>query len=106
MENDLEKMNKTMPYTVPDGFFEEMEERLMREVEPKKKSQKLRNFALWTGFAVAASLALLLVLRHGWHNTENESFKQVEMAFNQLSDGDQQLMLEYYDEINYLENNE
>lgn len=106
MENDLEKMNKTMPYTVPDGFFEEMEERLMREVEPKQKSQKLRNVALWTGFAVAASLALLLVLRHGWHNTENESFKQVEMAFNQLSDGDQQLMLEYYDEINYLENNE
>lgn len=106
MENDLEKMNKTMPYTVPDGFFEEMEERLMREVEPKKKSQMLRNVALWTGFAVAASLALLLVLRHGWHNTENESFKQVEMAFNQLSDGDQQLMLEYYDEINYLENYE
>ena len=106
MENDLEKMNKTMPYTVPDGFFEEMEERLMREVELKQKSQKLRNVALWTGFAVAASLALLLVLRHGWHNTENESFKQVEMAFNQLSDGDQQLMLEYYDEINYLENNE
>ena len=106
MENDLEKMNKTMPYTIPDGFFEEMEERLMREVEPKQKSQKLRNVALWTGFAVAASLALLLVLRHGWHNTENESFKQVEMAFNQLSDGDQQLMLEYYDEINYLENNE
>ena len=106
MENDLEKMNKTMPYTVPDGFFEEMEERLMREVEPKQKIQKLRNVALWTGFAVAASLTLLLVLRHGWHNTENESFKQVEMAFNQLSDGDQQLMLEYYDEINYLENNE
>ncbi len=104
MENDLEKMNKTMPYTVPDGFFEEMEERLMREVEPKQKSQKLRNVALWTGFAVAASLALLLVLRHGWHNTENESFNQVEMAFNQLSDGDQELMLEYYDEIDYLDN--
>lgn len=106
MENDLEKMNKTMPYTVPDGFFEEMEERLMREVEPKQKSQKLRNVALWTGFAIAASLALLLVLRQVFPNASEASFKQVEMAFNQLSDGDQQLMLEYYDEINYLENNE
>jgi hypothetical protein len=96
-------MNKTMPYTVPDGFFEEMEERLMREVEPKKKNQKLRNVALWTGFAVAASLALLLVLRHGWYNN-NKSYEQVEMAFNQLSDGDQELMLEYYDEIDYLDN--
>ena len=71
----------------------------------KKKSRKLRNAALWTGFAVAASLALLIVLRQVWHNTDEESFRQVEMAFNQLSEGDQELMLEYYDEIDYLDNN-
>jgi hypothetical protein len=104
MENDLENMEKKMPYTVPEGFFDEMEKRLMQEVETKKKNRKLRNTALWTGFAVAASLALLLVLRQGWHNTEDESFKQVDMAFNQLSDDDQQLMLEYFDEIDYLDN--
>ena len=104
MENELEKMNKTMPYTVPEGFFDEMEERLMQEVTTEKKKPTVRKVALWTSLAVAASLALLLVLRHGWHNTEDESFKQVEMAFNQLSDGDQELMLEYYDEIDYLDN--
>ena len=104
MENDLENMEKKMPYTVPEGFFDEMEKHLMQEVETKKKNRKLRNTALWTGFAVAASLALLLVLRQGWHNTEDESFKQVDMAFNQLSDDDQQLMLEYFDEIDYLDN--
>ena len=104
MENDLENMNKTMPYTVPEGFFDEMEERLMQEVAPEKKKPTLRNAALWTGFAVAASLALLLVLRHGWHSAEDESCEQVEMAFNQLSDSDQELMLEYYDEIDYLDN--
>lgn len=104
MENDLENMNKTMPYTVPEGFFEEMEERLMQEMETKKKPLKLRNAALWTGFTVAASLALLLVLRQVWHNPAEESFKQVEMAFNQLSECDQQLILEYYDEIDYLDN--
>jgi len=105
MENDLETMNKKMPYTVPEGFFEEMEECLVKEVATKKKSRKLRNAALWTGFAVAASLALLIVLRQVWHNTDEESFRQVEMAFNQLSEGDQELMLEYYDEIDYLDNN-
>lgn len=104
MENDLENMNKTMPYTVPEGFFDEMEERLLQEVAPEKKKPTLRNTTLWTGFAVAASLALLLVLRQVWHNTEEESFKQVEMAFNQLSDSDQELILEYYDEIDYLDN--
>ena len=100
----MEKMNKTMPYTVPEGFFEDMEERLMQEVAPEKKKPTLRNAALWTGFAVAASLALLIVLRQVWHNPEDESFEQVEMAFNQLSDSDQELMLEYYDEIDYLDN--
>ena len=43
MENDLENMNKTMPYTVPEGFFDEMEERLMQEVETKKKNLKTRH---------------------------------------------------------------
>lgn len=105
MENDLQRMNKTMPYTIPEGFFDAMEERLMQEVEPKKKNLKLIHVALWTGFAVAASLALLLVLNYGWHSTEEESFKQVEMAFNQLSEDDQELLLEYYDEIDYLDNN-
>lgn len=104
MENDLENMNKTMPYTVPEGFFDEMEERLLLEVAPEKKKPTLRNTTLWTGFAVAASLALLLVLRQVWHNTEEESFKQVEMAFNQLSDSDQQLMLELFEEIDELDN--
>ena len=104
MENDLEKMGKTMPYTVPEGFFDAMEERLMLEVTTKKKKSRLQKVALWTGLAVAASSALLLVLRQQKNYTSEVSFKQVEMAFNQLSDVDQQLMLKYYDEMDYLDN--
>ena len=104
MENELEKMNKTMPYTVPEGFFDEMEERLMQEVTTEKKKPTVRKVALWTSLAVAASLALLLVLHQRLAKTEESSFEQVEMAFNQLSDSDQELMLEYYDEIDYLDN--
>lgn len=102
MENDLDKMSKTMPYTVPEGFFDEIEERLMQEVAPKKS--KARNVVFWTSLAVAASLALLLVLRQGWHHGDEASFEQVEMAFNQLSDSDQQLMLELFDEMDELDN--
>ena len=103
MENDLEKMDKTMPYTVPEGFFEAVEERLMQEVAQKKKS-KLPKVVLWTGLAVAASLALLLVLRQGLSKVKTDSFEQVEMAFNQLSDNDQQLILDYYEELDDLDN--
>ena len=104
MENDLEKMKKTMPYTVPDGFFDMMEERLMQETVKKKEKSNLRKIVLWTGLAVAASLALLMVLRQGLFQTEESSFEQVEIAFTQLSDADQELMFDYYDEIEYLDN--
>ena len=104
MENDLENMGKKMPYTVPEGFFDEMEERLMQEAAPKKTKSKTRNVVLWTSLAVAASLALLLVLRQGWHHSDDASFEQVEMAFNQLSDSDQQLMLELFEEMDELDN--
>ena len=104
MENDLEKMKKTMPYTVPDGFFDMMEERLMQETVTKKEKSKLRKVALWTGLAVAASLALLLVLRQMTLKSDENSFEQVEMAFNQLSDADQEIIFDYYDEIEYFDN--
>ena len=60
--------------------------------------------ALWTSLTVAASLALLLVLHQRLAKTEEGSFEQVEMAFNQLSDADQQLLLEYFEEMDYLDN--
>ena len=104
MENDLEKMKKAMPYTVPDGFFDMMEERLRQETVATKEKTNLRKVALWVGLAVAASLALLMVLRQGLSQTEESSFEQVEIAFTQLSDTDQELMFDYYDEIEYLDN--
>ena len=104
MENDLEKMKKTMPYTVPDGFFDMMEERLRQESVTKKEKSNLRKVALWTGLAVAASLALLLVVRQMTPNGDENSFEQVETAFNQLSDVDQEIIFDYYDEIEYFDN--
>ena len=104
MENELEKMKKSTPYTVPEGFFDEMEKRLMQEVATEKKKPTVRKVALWTSLTVAASLALLLVLHQRLAKTEEGSFEQVEMAFNQLSDADQQLLLEYFEEMDYLDN--
>ena len=104
MENDLDKMKKTMPYTVPEGFFDMMEERLKQETVAKKEKSNMRKVALWTGFAVAASLALLLVVRQMTPKNDENSFEQVETAFNRLSDVDQEIIFDYYDEIEYFDN--
>ena len=76
----------------------------MQETVTKKEKSKLRKVALWTGLAVAASLALLLVLRQMTPKSDENSFEQVEMAFNQLSDADQEIIFDYYDEIEYFDN--
>ena len=104
MENDLEKMKKTMPYTVPDGFFDMMEARLRQETVAKKEKSNLRKVAFWTSLAVAASLALLLVVRQMTPKGDENSFEQVETAFNRLSDVDQEIIFDYYDEIEYFDN--
>ena len=104
MENDLEKMKQTMPYTIPEGFFDRIEERLMQETVEKTKPSNLRKVALWMGFAMAASLALLLVVRQVTPKGNENSFEQVETAFNQLSEADQEIIFDYYDEIEYLDN--
>ena len=54
MENHLDKMKKSMPYTVPEGFFDEMEERLMQEVATEKK--KPTAFARRKNFSPARRL--------------------------------------------------
>jgi hypothetical protein len=56
MEQFLDFDNKRMPYTVPDGFFEEMHQRLM---ETAPKSQPLvqphrASRRLWMSVAAAA----------------------------------------------------
>lgn len=104
MENELEKIKRSTPYTVPEGFFDEMEKRLMQEVATEKKKPTVRKVALWTSLTVAASLALLLVLHQRLAKAEEGSFEQVEMAFNQLNDADQQLLLDYFEEMDYLDN--
>lgn len=57
MEDLFNDSNKRMPYTVPDGFFEEMHERLMtssRMLQPAPRSQSTRRF--WMSAAAAVLL--------------------------------------------------
>lgn len=70
MEDLFNDSNKRMPYTVPDGFFEEMHERLMtssRMLQPAPRSQSTRRF--WMS-AAAAVLLIAGVSFYALHQTE------------------------------------
>lgn len=59
MEDFLNDNNKRMPYTVPDGFFEEMHERMMtssRMLQPTASHPTVSRF--WMS---AAAVVLLIV---------------------------------------------
>ena len=104
---DFNSVGKKMPYTVPDGFFDQLEEQVMNEVkaEPAKEKKpgkaKTIRIAIRTLLAVAACIALFLVVKKALpqgDDTITDDFTSVELAFNNLSTEDQDYLLEVYQE--------
>jgi len=99
---DFNRIGKRMPYRTPEGFLDEMEANIWKEVQGglpptyKRKTYRLRIFA--TSLAVAASIALLLVFSPVSHKGQSDSFSKVEQAFANLSREDQAYMLSVYQE--------
>ena len=107
---DFSKIGKQMPYTVPDGFFDKLEENVMNEVkaQPAKKKATVICMAFRAAIAVAACIALFLVVKKVLpqdQDTNIDDFENVELAFNNLSTDDQDYLLEVYQEELFLENN-
>ena len=102
---DFNSVGKKMPYTVPDGFFDQLEEQVMNEVkaEPakEKKPMKAVRIAIRTLLAVAACVALFLIVKKALPQRNDaaiDDFTNVELAFNNLSTEDQDYLLEVYQE--------
>ena len=104
---DFNSVGKKMPYTVPDGFFDQLEEQVMNEVkaEPAKEKKsgkgKTIRIAIHTLLAVAACLALFLIVKKALPQRNDaaiDDFTNVELAFNNLSTEDQDYLLEVYQE--------
>ena len=122
---DFSKIGKQMPYTVPDGFFDKLEENVMKEVKggrvvvlatislqechraqpvPNRKATVAR-MAIRAALAIAACIALFLIVRKVLpQDTTTDDFANVELAFNNLSTDDQDYLLEVYQEELLLEN--
>ena len=107
---DFSKIGKQMPYTVPDGFFDQLEEHVMSEVvnaQPTKKKANVVRMAIRAAIAIAACIALFLVVKKvlpQGQDTTLDDFDSVELAFNNLSTEDQDYLLEVYQEELILDN--
>ena len=110
---DFSHIVKQMPYTVPDGFFDELEENVMKELKgsntPLGESRKARivRMTVRAVIAVAACIALLFIVKKALpqgSDTTTDDFENVELAFNNLSTDDQDYLLEVYQEEQFLDN--
>ena len=101
---DFKQMGKRMPYTTPPDSFDKMEEDVLKEVvsdrenSPKHKTLYRSLLAGAVAVAVAASIALLFAIQWQSGRKEEVGFQEVEQAFAQLSDEDQNYILDVYQE--------
>lgn len=116
---DFSRIGKQMPYTVPDGFFEKLEDSVMEKwIEDavsagesdkagSTKKAKVIRMALRAAIAIAVCFALFLVVKKvlpQGQDTTLDDFDSVELAFNNLSTEDQDYLLEVYQEELILDN--
>jgi len=114
---DFSRIGKQMPYTVPDGFFEKLEEDVVgawneecgmrNEDTSAAKRAKVVRMAVRAAIAVAACIALLLIVKKALPQGQDaaaDDFDSVELAFNNLSTEDQDYLLEVYQEEQFLDN--
>lgn len=105
---DFNRIGKRMPYTVPEGFFSEMTERVVAravsEAQAKRK-RRTRVVSLASAIvAMAASIALFLVVSTTSRPATTVDMADVESAFSKLSADEQSYLLAVYQEDIFMDN--
>ena len=119
-----EKLNKRLPYSVPDGFFDVMEANVMakikadaginvggdkadtqmRDKQYRKTTKHTRTISL-SILAMAASLLLLFTIFSQSTKTAQQTngMESIDKAFSQLNADDQAFLIEIYDDDMFLD---
>ena len=120
------KLNKRLPYSVPDGFFDVMEANVMAKIKAdaeagtsvgddkadtqmwdkryRKTIKRTRAISL-SLLAMAASLLLLFTILPKSTKTAQQTndMESIDKAFSQLSTDDQTFLMEVYDDDMFLD---
>ena len=99
---DFDKIGKRMPYTVPYGTFDEIEHNVADSLSLRKKKMNKVHLLRWSaGLAVAASIALLIVVRPTnsiSSTTSDDMLTKIDLAEADLSEADREYLVEIYND--------
>lgn len=97
---DFNQVDKKMPYTVPEGFFDKMETVVMAKVRTESRNTERRKSAAfrWLTYATSAVACLIVVVTLILPSSisKAEWAEQELCAFDKLSSDDQDYLLEAY----------
>ena len=99
---DLDRIGKKMPYKVPDGFFEQLENDIRAKLDeqpvcPQRKNRHTLSMWLTALCASAAAVAVFWLCCYPIQ-TQPDGFDEVEEAFANLDSEDQMYMLAVFQE--------
>lgn len=96
---DFDNVGKRMPYTTPEGFFDNLKDSILSradaETVTKKRRPRLR-IIISSIAATAAAVAVVLMIGINTQQPATPSINDVDLAFSQLSTDDQEFMLNVY----------
>lgn len=101
---DFNDIGKRMPYTMPKETFCEMEGHVFTTLKKDKQAIRKRHVLRWSSIgaiAAAASVALLLVIMP-ISSVQNDPLTQIDLAFGNLNEADQEYLIEIYQEDYFL----
>lgn len=111
MEHKFEFNNigKRMPYTVPDHFFENLEQQTLARIDNNGAMliAAHRPAAAWRLIirsltAAAAVVAIIFCVAHFAPSKSTKLNTSVEQAFAELSISDQEYLIDTYNDVTYI----
>lgn len=92
MPISLEDIDKKNLFEVPEGYFEELPEKIQKKISDEGGKPKTRDLPAWT-LGIAASLLFLL----GFFITMNDSSVDIEAMLADVSEEDLATYVAFYD---------
>lgn len=93
---DFNSIGKRMPYTTPDGFFDQLEEDICGKISKRRPSRM--RIVMRSVMAAAAAIAVLVVINVNFFGPQAVTVSDVDQAFSQLSVDDQNYLIGIYQE--------
>jgi len=101
---DFNDIGKRMPYTMPAETFGEIEANVLATLNKDLQAKRKRRILRWRsigGIAAAASVALFLMIKP-LSAVQNDPLTQIDLAFGNLNEADQEYLIEIYQEDYFL----